>query len=477
MGEHKRKAGGLGKGPRRSWGGPARSRVAKGGYPSTLGRGEQFAKAFLENPTPMAITTIGEGRFIAANAAFRKLMGLGRQRVKGRRSVEMGIITEEQRRRLLAELKTSRRVMNMEMAIKTRHREMRHVLVNSSLIDLGGERHLLSVFVDITDRKRMEKALEASEKRYRTIYENTTLGIFETTPSGQLVHANATFAAMFGYPSPRDAVLEIRDVAQQIYVEPHRRAAIIAEVLSAHGPMRFEVAYRRRDGTTFPAILEMQAVWSAEAGEYHLLGFVEDITRRRQAEALYRTLAEGSFAGVYVTQNGVFRFINSHAASYAGYTREELLGQRAKMLIHPEDVSDAAAHAVAMLRGERVDPYEFRIVTKDGRVRWIMETVIPIAYNGAPAVLGNSMDVTRLKEMEAERERLIGELQDHLQKIKKLSGLLPICASCKKIRNDEGYWQQLETYIRDHSEAEFSHSLCPECVEKLYPWLAEGRKA
>jgi hypothetical protein len=53
--------------------------------------------------------------------------------------------------------------------------------------------------------------------------------------------------------------------------------------------------------------------------------------------------------------------------------------------------------------------------------------------------------------------------------VKQLSGMLPICASCKKIRNDSGYWQQIETYIRDHSEVEFSHSICPDCVAKLYP--------
>jgi hypothetical protein len=69
---------------------------------------------------------------------------------------------------------------------------------------------------------------------------------------------------------------------------------------------------------------------------------------------------------------------------------------------------------------------------------------------------------------EAAKEELIGRLQDALQQVKTLSGLLPICSSCKKIRNDKGYWQKLEGYIREHSEAEFTHSICPECMEKLY---------
>ncbi len=67
-----------------------------------------------------------------------------------------------------------------------------------------------------------------------------------------------------------------------------------------------------------------------------------------------------------------------------------------------------------------------------------------------------------------EREQLIAELQAALDKVKLLSGFLPICASCKKIRDDNGYWQQIEAYIRDHSEAEFSHGICPDCAKKLY---------
>ncbi len=67
-----------------------------------------------------------------------------------------------------------------------------------------------------------------------------------------------------------------------------------------------------------------------------------------------------------------------------------------------------------------------------------------------------------------ERERMIIELQDALAKVKLLSGFLPICASCKKIRNDQGYWQQIEAYISEHSEAEFSHGVCPDCAERLY---------
>jgi PAS domain S-box-containing protein len=80
-------------------------------------------------------------------------------------------------------------------------------------------------------------------------------------------------------------------------------------------------------------------------------------------------------------------------------------------------------------------------------------------------------NITEILQVEREREQLILELQVALQKVKTLSGLLPICASCKNIRDDQGYWKQIEVYIRDHSEAEFTHGICPGCARKLYPEL------
>jgi hypothetical protein len=76
---------------------------------------------------------------------------------------------------------------------------------------------------------------------------------------------------------------------------------------------------------------------------------------------------------------------------------------------------------------------------------------------------------TKLSALSEEQQKLIEELQGALAKIKTLKGMLPICASCKKVRDDKGYWSQIEAYISEHSEAEFSHGLCPECAQKLYP--------
>jgi hypothetical protein len=78
-------------------------------------------------------------------------------------------------------------------------------------------------------------------------------------------------------------------------------------------------------------------------------------------------------------------------------------------------------------------------------------------------------DINGRKQAEEARKLLIAELENALAKVKTLSGLLPICAGCKKIRDDQGNWGQIEIYIQSHSEAKFTHSMCPECTKKYYP--------
>jgi PAS domain S-box-containing protein len=85
-------------------------------------------------------------------------------------------------------------------------------------------------------------------------------------------------------------------------------------------------------------------------------------------------------------------------------------------------------------------------------------------------------DITGRKQAEEERERLVLELQEALTNVKTLRGLLPICARCKKIRDDEGYWRNVEEYVKEHSEARFSHGICPDCMKTLYPWFKPGER-
>jgi PAS domain S-box-containing protein len=123
-------------------------------------------------------------------------------------------------------------------------------------------------------------------------------------------------------------------------------------------------------------------------------------------EDLYKILAHSSQVGCYIMQNRRFRFINSHFREYAGYSEGEMLNMNPASIILPEDRRKTAKNAIMMLKEQRFSPYEFRIVTKDGRVKWIMETVMSITFKGKRAILGSSMDVTERKEAGRRLEEL-----------------------------------------------------------------------
>jgi PAS domain S-box-containing protein len=109
---------------------------------------------------------------------------------------------------------------------------------------------------------------------------------------------------------------------------------------------------------------------------------------------------------------------------------------------------------------------------KDDNV-WVSVSADPVINDKGEIeqVIVTFMDITDRKQAEKEKENLILDLQKALFEVKTLRGILPICANCKKIRDDKGYWNQVESYVRDHTEATFSHSICPECAKKLYPDL------
>lgn len=141
--------------------------------------------------------------------------------------------------------------------------------------------------------------------------------------------------------------------------------------------------------------------------------------------------------------------------------------------LHPDDRDAVYADLNAHLNGD-VSYYEneHRVQCKDNSYIWILDRgkVMSWTEDGKPLrVVGTHSDITFRKEAELENQRLVKELREALANLKVLRGLLPICASCKKIRDDKGYWNQIERYIRDHSEADFSHTLCPDCAKKLYP--------
>jgi len=147
--------------------------------------------------------------------------------------------------------------------------------------------------------------------------------------------------------------------------------------------------------------------------------------------------------------------------------------------LHPDDRlhAAAAAHGAGAVSSSRT---EYRMRHKDGHDCWVDDSrrLVRDVTDTPTTLVGVWIDITERKRAEAERARLATELQASQAEVKVLSGLLPICASCKKIRDEQDRWHPLETYIQNRSEAHFTHGLCPKCVRTLYPALeAEPARA
>ena len=156
---------------------------------------------------------------------------------------------------------------------------------------------------------------------------------------------------------------------------------------------------------------------------------------------------------------GMILYTSPSCRKITGYSPEEFTDNPGLLdqIIHQEDMAKWQEHNHYSLDSIDTEPLEFRIRRKDGSERWIHHVCRQIQDRKGRflGVRSSNRDITELKKLEKE--------------VRVLKGFLPICASCKKIRDDQGYWQQIEEYIRKHSEAEFSHSICPECAKKSFP--------
>lgn len=161
--------------------------------------------------------------------------------------------------------------------------------------------------------------------------------------------------------------------------------------------------------------------------------------------------------------------VNEAAIRHYGYSREEFLALTLKEIRPAEDLALFLDKVAKVHAGEDTVSRGIRHKKKDGTIFYVEITARAFFYSGRIAELVIANDITERLQLEQEREELICELQKSLEQVRTLKGLLPICAACKSIRDDEGYWNQIEVYIREHSEAQFTHSMCPGCAKQLYP--------
>jgi PAS domain S-box-containing protein len=158
---------------------------------------------------------------------------------------------------------------------------------------------------------------------------------------------------------------------------------------------------------------------------------------------------------------------NHRFADMLGYSREEIRH------LHAWDWDARLNQAQIQELARTVDAaghhFETQHRRKDGRLIDVELSNNGAVYQGQKLIFCICRDISERKQAEKEREDLIRQLRESLAEIKTLRGILPLCSFCKKIRDDKGYWEQVDIYITKHSEADISHSICPECYNKHYP--------
>lgn len=234
---------------------------------------------------------------------------------------------------------------------------------------------------------------------------------------------------------------------------------------------------RRRDGAEFP--VEISLSQFETDGETFVVRVIRDVSKQVQEDkttfAVLKELSDfkaalDEHAILAITDtHGRITYVNDKFCRISQYSRQELLGQDHRIINSGYHSKEFFRDLWATIGSGRVWTGDIRNRARDGTCYWVHATIVPfMGANGRPTqYVAIRTEITDRKRAEEERERLIGELQHALAEVKTLSGLLPICAVCKKVRDDEGKWNSIETYVARRTQAQFSHGCCPSCAVKF----------
>lgn len=197
-------------------------------------------------------------------------------------------------------------------------------------------------------------------------------------------------------------------------------------------------------------------------------------------ELLHLAVVVQDFSDAITVQDfdGKITIWNKGAQKMYGWSKSQALNMNISKIVPPKKAEEALEFIRDIAQGKEVTSFETQRITADGRILDVWLTATPLVNEeGAPiAVATTERDITDRKQSVKEKNELIKELQKtniQLEKVlaetKTLRGIIPICMICKQIRNDKGFWEQVEVYVHNHSEADFSHGICPNCIQEKFP--------
>jgi len=336
--------------------------------------------------------------------------------------------------------------------------------------------------VEIAERKRVEETFMEAQKYAESIVETIREPLVVLTADLRVTSANRSFYQTFKVMPEETKGQFIYNIGNRQWDIPALREFLEKIIPKNSHFNNFEVDHE------FPVIGRKKMLLNAR--QIHregkstdmILLAIDDITERKKTEAAlqvsetrYRRLFETAQDGILIldADTGEIFDINPFLVEMLGYPHEALLGKRLWEIGAFRDI-EASKAAFLELQSKGYVRYEdLPLETRDERHIDVEFVSNIYSVDHKRVIQCNIRDITLRKRIEEERRKLTYDLQDALTKIKRLTGLLPICASCKKIRDDKGYWNELEAYISEHSEAEITHGFCPDCLKTLYGVVLE----
>lgn len=284
---------------------------------------------------------------------------------------------------------------------------------------------------------------------------------------------------MLGYT--KEEMLRISPVDLIIKEQQEEALKFIDSYLQARNRYMFETILQTKDGRSID--VEISGHLFDYMGRGVTLSIVRDQTDRKSYEQKIENATEqwrntfDSITDFISVHDKDYKFIrvNRALANFLKKEPKDLIGKYCYEVFHgSEEPWHNCPHQKAMCTHETITE-----LVDDANIGVPLQVRCSPWFNENGELEGTvhvARNISKQLAEEREKEKLIGDLHFALEQVKQLSGLLPICASCKKIRDDKGSWTEIESYIRDHSEAQFSHGICPKCMMDLYPDFVKNRK-
>jgi diguanylate cyclase (GGDEF)-like protein/PAS domain S-box-containing protein len=371
---------------------------------------ERFERLFLASPLPIAISGVDDGAVIDVNDAWVGAYGYAREEILGRNFVALGLWTDlDARRRVRDILRAGGPVRNFECRWRKKSGEIADVLLSAEVVELGGERVMLSNGIDVTDTRRAEAALRETQARFVKIFQSSPVPVvISRLGDGRYLEVNDAWLAWFGHT--RDAAVGTTSVDLGVWISAADRDELVRRVQAGLPVRNLETRMRKRSGEIADVLLSSEPI--ELGGEACIVTSVMDITDQklaerqlRESERRFRDFAEA--AGEYVWEldvDGRYTYVSRRVEQVLGYAPEELLGRRPVDFMpagEAERVRDWFAEVTRTREAFR--NLEHRSMSRTGSQVWQLVSGVPIldAEGRFVGHRGTALDITERKQSEA----------------------------------------------------------------------------